>query len=136
MNFLQKRNRLRDLEKELMIVRGKEVREFGMDMYTLLNSMDRGAWWAALHGVAKSQTLLNDCACTHTHTHTHKTRTCIEHESCSMLYGRLVGRRVWGRMDACICIAESLWCPPETVTTLLIGYTLKLFLQICFNGSF
>ena len=71
MNFLQKRNRLRDLEKELMIVRGKEVREFGMDMYTLLNSMDRGAWWAALHGVAKSKTLLNDCAYTHTHTHTH-----------------------------------------------------------------
>ena len=59
-----------------MIVKGKEVREFGMDMYTLLKSMDRGAWWAAVHGVAKSQTLLNDCACTHTH----KTRTyCIEH---------------------------------------------------------
>ena len=26
----------------------------------LENSMDRGAWWAAVHGVAKSQTRLND----------------------------------------------------------------------------
>ena len=28
-----------------------------------------------------------------------------------------------GRMDTCICMAESLCCPPETITTLLIGYT-------------
>ena len=27
----------------------------------LENSMDRGAWWAAVHGVAKSQTGLSDC---------------------------------------------------------------------------
>ena len=26
------------------------------------NSMDRGAWWATVHGVAQSQTGLNDCA--------------------------------------------------------------------------
>ena len=26
----------------------------------LENSMDRGAWWAAVHGVAKSQTRLSD----------------------------------------------------------------------------
>ena len=25
------------------------------------NSMDRGAWWATVHGVAKSQTRLSDC---------------------------------------------------------------------------
>ena len=28
----------------------------------LKNSLDRGAWWARVHGVAKSQTPLNDCA--------------------------------------------------------------------------
>ena len=28
-----------------------------------------------------------------------------------------------GRMDTCICIAESLRCSPETITTLLISYT-------------
>ena len=31
----------------------------------LENSMDRGAWWATVHGVAKSQTQLS----MHTHTH-------------------------------------------------------------------
>ena len=30
---------------------------------------------------------------------------------------------VWGRMDTGICMAESLPCSPETITTLLIGYT-------------
>ena len=29
------------------------------------------------------------------------------------------GEGSWGRMDTCICVAES----PETITTLLIGYT-------------
>ena len=33
------------------------------------------------------------------------------------------GRGVWGRRDTCICMAESLCCPPETIITLLIGYT-------------
>ena len=26
-------------------------------------------------------------------------------------------------MDTCICMTESLYCPPETITTLLISYT-------------
>ena len=30
---------------------------------------------------------------------------------------------VWGRMDSCVCMAESLCYSPETITTLLIGYT-------------
>ena len=38
--------------------------------------MDRGAWRATVHGVAKNQARLSAhmhvCACTHTHTHTHK----------------------------------------------------------------
>ena len=44
-------------------------------------------------------------------------------ELCSVLYGSLDGRGVWGRMDACICMAESLHCSPETITTLLTGCT-------------
>ena len=39
-----------------------------------------------------------------------------------MLCGGLGERRVGGRMDTCVCMAESLCCLPETVTTLLIGY--------------
>ena len=38
------------------------------------NFMDRGAWWAAVHGITKSQTQLTVSVHTHTHTHTH---TCI-----------------------------------------------------------
>ena len=36
----------------------------------LENSKDEGAWQARVHGIAKSQTQLNDFL-THTHTHTH-----------------------------------------------------------------
>ena len=37
----------------------------------LENSMDRGAWQATVHGVAKSWTQLSNSPHTHTHTHTH-----------------------------------------------------------------
>ena len=40
-----------------------------------------------------------------------------------MLCASLDGRGVWERMDTCMCRAESLHCSPETITTLLIGYT-------------
>ena len=44
-------------------------------------------------------------------------------ELCSLLLASLDGRGVWRRMDTCIRMAESLCCPPEIITTLLIGYT-------------
>ena len=31
-----------------------------LQCFCLGNSMDRGAWWATVHGIAKSQTQLND----------------------------------------------------------------------------
>ena len=37
----------------------------------LKNPMDRVAWWAIVHRVAKSRTRLRDYTHTHTHTHTH-----------------------------------------------------------------
>ena len=39
-----------------------------------------------------------------------------------MSYGNLDGRRVWGKIDTCMGIAESLCYSPETPTTLLIVY--------------
>jgi len=33
-----------------------------------------------------------------------------------------MGRELWGRMDTCRRMAESLCCPLETIATLLIGY--------------
>ena len=38
---------------------------------------------------------------------------------CSMLYGSLDERGVWGRMDTCIYMAESLLCSHETITLLI-----------------
>ena len=34
-----------------------------------------------------------------------------------------MGGKFGGRMDTCICMAESLCCPPENITALLISYT-------------
>ena len=45
----------------------------------------------------------------------------IAQELCSRLCGSLDGWGVWGRMGTCICVAESLHCPPETITALLTG---------------
>ena len=42
-------------------------------------------------------------------------------ELCSMFYGSLDGRGVWGRMATCMCKAESLCYAPEIITALLIG---------------
>ena len=30
---------------------------------------------------------------------------------------------VWGIIDTCKCMAESLCCTPETITTLLVDYS-------------
>jgi len=42
---------------------------------------------------------------------------------CSRLCDSLDGRGVWGRMDTCVRMAESLCSPSETTTTLLVNYT-------------
>ena len=48
----------------------------------------------------------------------------VEHkELCSKLCGSLDGRGLWGRMDTCICMVESLCCSLEAITALLTGYT-------------
>ena len=54
----------------------------------------------------------------------HQQGTAVEHrELCSMLRGSLDGRGVRGRMDTWIFMAECLCCVPETIATLLTGYT-------------
>ena len=42
---------------------------------------------------------------------------------CSMLCANWMAAGVWGRMDTCICMTESLCFSPETITTLLTGCT-------------
>ena len=44
-------------------------------------------------------------------------RPAVEHRDlCSMLCGSLDGRGARGRMDTCVWMADSLRCPPETIT--------------------
>ena len=43
----------------------------------------------------------------------------------SVLCGSLDRRGVCGRRDICVCMAEFLRCPLETITTLVINYTPK-----------
>jgi len=51
----------------------------------------------------------------------------VQHtELCSVLCSSLDGRGVWGRMDTCMCMAESLCCPPDTITTLLTALKKKV----------
>ena len=38
----------------------EEVNDNPLQYYCLENPMDRGAWWAKVHGVSKSQTQLSD----------------------------------------------------------------------------
>ena len=64
--------------------------------------MDGGAWWAAVHGVAKSRTLLSDFTFTfHLHALEKEMAT---HSSVlsgeSQVRGSLVGCRLWGRTES------------------------------------
>ena len=57
-------------------------------------------------------------------THTQPARNyCIAQGALFNAVGSLDGRGVWGRIDTRVSTAESLCCPPETTTALLIGYT-------------
>ena len=68
----------------------------------LENPMDRGAWWAAVHGVAKSRTRLSDFTFTF-HFHALKKKMATH---CSVLawripgMGSLVGCRLCGRTES------------------------------------
>ena len=68
----------------------------------LENPMDGGAWWAAVHGVTKSQTRLSDFTFLFTFMHWRRkwqpTPGFLPGESQGR--GSLVGRRLWGRTES------------------------------------
>ena len=65
------------------------------------NPMDGGAWWAAVHGVTKSRTRLNDFTFTFTFLHWRRkwqpTPVFLPGESQG--WGSLVGCRLWGHTE-------------------------------------
>ena len=44
-------------------------------------------------------------------------------ELCSMYVAAWMGGTFGGEMDTCVCMTESLLLSPESITTLLTGYT-------------
>ena len=68
----------------------------------LENPMDGGAWWAAVHGVAKSQTQLSNFTFTfHFHALEKEMATHSSVLACRILgTGSLVGCRLWGRTES------------------------------------
>ena len=64
--------------------------------------MDGGAWWAAVHGVAKSQTRLSDFTFT-SHFHSLEKEMAIYSSVLAWRIpgtGSLVGCRLWGRRES------------------------------------
>ena len=66
----------------------------------LENPMDRGAWWAAVHGVARSRTQLSDFTFTFLHWRRKWQPTPVFLLGESQGQGTLVGCRLWGRMES------------------------------------
>ena len=87
-------NQTQSLRKQLMVARGGIMggrdREFGINMYTLLYLE-----WI-----------------------TNKDLLCSTWNSAPCHVATWMGGGVWGRMDTCMCIAESFHCSPENTTAL------------------
>ena len=72
-----------------------------LQYFCLENPMDGGAWWAAVHGVAKSRTRLSDFTFTF---YFHALEKEMATHSSVLAWrtpgtGSLVGRRLWGRTE-------------------------------------
>ena len=73
-----------------------------LQYFCLENPMDGGAWWAAVHGVAKSRTRLSDFAFTF---HSHALEKEMATHSNVLAWripgrGSLVACRLWGRTES------------------------------------
>ena len=62
--------------------------------------MDRGAWWAVFHEVAKSRTQLSDFTFTFLHWRRKWQPTPVFLPGENQGRGRLVGCRLWGRTES------------------------------------
>ena len=79
----------------------RPMHPFRRVQYTCLkNSMDRGAWWAAVYGVTKSRTRLSDFTFTFMHWRRKWQPTPVFLPGESQGQGSLVGCRLWGLTES------------------------------------
>ena len=88
----------------------------------LENPLNRGAWWAAVHGVAKSRTRLSDFTFTF---HFHALEKAMATHSSVLAWrtpgtGSLVGCRLWGRTES--DTTEVTWQEQQHILTYTIQY--------------
>ena len=95
-----------------MVTMGHMLADKGMCFFPYFGCLGGGEEWG--------EGIIRECVM---HMYDQQGPTVQHRELSSMLCGSLEGRRVWERMHPCICTPESLCCPLETITTLLIGYT-------------
>ena len=81
---------------------GVEGSDTPLQYFCLENPMDGGAWWAAVHGVKKSQTRLSDFTFTF---HFHALEKEMATHSSVLAWriprtGSLVDCRLWGRAES------------------------------------
>ena len=69
--------------------------------------MDGGAWWAVVHGVAKSRTRLSDFTFTFMHWRRKWQPTPVFLPGESQGRGSLMGCRLWGRTESDLAAAAS-----------------------------
>ena len=76
---------------------GREANGTPLQYSCLENPMDRGAWWAAVYGVAQSRTRLSDFTFTHWRRQWQPTPVFLPGESQGR--GSLMGCHLWGRTE-------------------------------------
>ena len=86
----------------ILYVKSREGNGTPLQYSCLENPMDGGAWWAAVHGVVKSQTQLSDFTFTF---HFHALEKEMATHSSVLAWripgtGSLVGCRLWGRTES------------------------------------
>ena len=140
-----------DLETELTVAGGGRgwgdgiVREFGMDMCTLvylkwITNKDPLVYLNIPTGITNKDNQQGYTNHWYNQMDNQQGPTGIfkmdnpqgAQELCSIQCGSLDGRVIWGRMDTCICVAESLCCPLETITTLFFHW---LYPNMGFTGG-
>ena len=97
------------LEKQCLQTCSREGNGTRFQYSCLENPMDGGAWWAAIHGVAKSGTRLSDFTFTF---HFHALEKEIATHSSVLAWriqgwGSLVGYHLWGRTES--DTTEATW---------------------------